>query len=132
VKTLNERLLGVKKFEKHTIFQHVNLHRTRLEYESHIEIFVGADRHGFDVSVPDHGFKIRITCPREVPDEVEAAPWDDLLQNLCKIDRAIIKSKQSKAQPLSYVSKRGLHPMLRVEVLSRAGPQEESRQLPGA
>ena len=109
----------------------VIMRRARLQYESHVEVFVGGDRHGFDVTVPTHGFKIRITCPRVVPENVVGAPWDDLLENVCKIDRSIVKSRNSKSQPLTYVPRHGPHPALRVEVLSRGTPEQGPLAIPG-
>jgi hypothetical protein len=130
-KTLTDELMGPKKVDKDLLTGCVVMRRARLQYESRIDVFVDADRHGFEVSVPSHSFKIRITCPRVVPDDVVGAPWDDLLENLCKIDRSIIKSRNSKSQPLSYVPRHGVHPMLRVQVLSRPSKQSP-QQLPEA
>src|SRR5262245_35617262 len=61
---LRDRLMGPKKIERDLLTRSVILRRARLQYESHVEVYVGGDRHGFDVAVPSHGFKIRITCPR--------------------------------------------------------------------
>ena len=128
--TLTDRLTGPKKIEHEVVTSRVILRRAELHYESQINIFVGDERHGFEVSVPAHGFKIRITCPRIVPKDVVAAPWDDLLEKLCEIDRSMIQTRMSKSQPLSYVSKDGGHPSLRVEVL-RSANEERLHQLPG-
>lgn len=128
--TLKDRLMGPKKIEKDFLIGRVVLRRTRLHYESHVEVFVGGDRHGFDVSVPTHDFKIRITSPRIVPSDVVAAPWDDLLENVCKIDRSIIADRRSKSQPLTYVPQHGPHPSLRVEILSKRRPEPQPPALP--
>jgi hypothetical protein len=130
--TLTDRLTGPKKIEHEVVMSRVILRRAELHYASQIKIFVGEERHGFEVSVPAHGFKIRITCPRIVPKDVVAAPWDDLLKELCEVDRSVIRTRMSKSQPLSYVSKDGEHPSLRVEVLSRRATEERPRQLPGS
>jgi hypothetical protein len=124
--TLRDRLMGMKKIEQERVSARVILRRTRLQYESHVEVYTGGDRHGFDVTVPSHGFEIRITCPRVVPRDVVGAPWDDLLENLCKIDRSVIRSRKSRSRPLTYTPRHGKHPALRVEVLSR----ETSESLP--
>jgi hypothetical protein len=117
--TLQKGLLGQKNVVNELAYYRVIMRRARLQYESHVEVFVGGDRHGFDVSVPTHGFKIRITSPRVVPENVVGAPWDDLLENICKIDRSIIESRNSRSQPLMYVPRHGRHPALRVEVLGK-------------
>jgi hypothetical protein len=124
-----ERLLGSKKIQRAVGCDAIVLRRSRLQYESHIEVYVAFDRHGFVVTVPSQEFRIRITCPRHVAPDVVGAPWDDLLANLCKIDRSVIKSRKSKSQPLSYVSMHGQHPQLRVEVLNRK-QCEEAPSLP--
>jgi hypothetical protein len=129
--TLSDRLMGPKKIEQDIARDRVILRRARLQYESHVEVYVGEDRHGFDVTVPSHGFKIRITCPCIVQDNVVGAPWDDLLENLCKIDRSVIKSRNSKSQPLTYIPQHGQHPALRVEVLSRGTLEQKPPPLPG-
>ena len=122
--TLTNRLAGPKKIEQEVVTSRVILRRAELNYESQIKIFVGDERHGFDVSVPAHGLKIRITCPRTVPKDVVAAPWEDLLKELCDVDRSVIQTRMSRSQPLSFVSKDGEHPSLRVEVLSRSATDE--------
>jgi hypothetical protein len=129
--TLRERLMGAKTVECDANLCAVILRRARLQYEAHIYVGVTEDRHGFEVSVPSHGFKIRITCPRFVPEGVIDAPWDDLLENLCKVDRSIIKGRKSKSHPLSYVPRHGPHPGLRVEVLSRGTREDGPAGLPG-
>jgi hypothetical protein len=129
VEELN-RLMGPKTVEEGLVDHLVILRRSRLQYESHIKVYVDHDRHGFDVCVPTHGFSIRISCPRVVPDNVVSAPWDDLLENLCKIDRSIIKNRGSKSAPLVYVPEHGNHPMLRVEILSKPQEQVQPKGLP--
>ena len=87
VGTFRGRLFGQKEVERDTIADRVVLRRSELQYESQVEIFVDDDRNGFDVAVPSQGLKIRITCPRVVPTNLIGAPWDDLLETLCEIDR---------------------------------------------
>ena len=130
--TLRDRLTGPKKIEQEIVTSQVILRRAELRYESQIKIFVGDERHGFEVTVPSQGFKIRITCPRIVPKDVVAAPWDDLLKKLCEIDRSVIQTRKSDSQPLSFVSRDGEHPSLRVEVLAARATEERPRQLPGS
>ena len=130
--TLTDRLTGPKMIEHEVVTSQVILRRAEPHYESQIKIFVGNERHGFDVSVPSQGFKIRIACPRVVPKDVVTAPWDDLLEKLCEIDRSLIQTRMSKSQPLSYVAKDGEHPLLLVEVLTRGATEQRPRQLPGS
>ena len=114
---LERKLLGPKRIDEDVLTGKVILRRSRLQYESHVEPYVGDGRHGFVVTVPSHGFGVRITCPRVVPAEVVGAPWDDLLENLCKIDRTIIVGLGSRSKPLTYVPDHGPHPLLWVEFL---------------
>lgn len=121
---LEKRLLGPKKIDRDILADKIIVRRSRLQYESHVELYFSDDRHGFIISVPTHSLRIRITCPRVVPDNVIAAPWDDLLENLCKIDRWVIKQRNSKSSPLTYVTQFGPHPMLKVEFLDPNAPQK--------
>jgi hypothetical protein len=120
-KELDERLQGSKRVEMNVGSWCVSVHRSRLQYFSEVELHFEESRHGFDVTVPNHGFKIRITCPRHVPDNQIGAPWDDLLENLCKIDRSVVVNRKSKSQPLTFVPVHGPHPALRVEILAKRG-----------
>jgi hypothetical protein len=130
VGTFRGRLFGHDEVERDSIADRVILRRTELQYESQVEIFVDNDRNGFDVAVPSQGFKIRITCPRVVPANVLGAPWNDLLEKLCEIDRSVIKSRGSKAQPMTCEFLTVPHPLLRVEVLAGGTTEERPSQPP--
>jgi len=123
-------LIGPKKIYQGTNDQGVMVFRSRVHYYSVVKEYISPqqDRQGFVVAVPIHGFEIRVTCPRIVPAGVPVAPWEDLMANLCKIDRSIIRSGNFKSQPLDYVSTTGSHPYLRVEVLKR--PSQRMNALP--
>jgi hypothetical protein len=115
--TLAKRLRGSKKCEIASTM--VILHRTRTRYDSHIKVCIDSDRRGFDVTVPSYGFKIRITNPVTVPDNAVVAPWDDLLDHLCKIDCLIIKSRNLKSRPMTDERRNGTHPARCVEILDK-------------
>lgn len=125
---LKRRLMGTKEVERLLVTDAVVLRRSGLQYEQHVCLYIGPDRHGFEIAVPTHKLKIRITCPRIVPDDVLGAPWDDLLENICKIDRSIIKIRGSKSKSLVYVPIHGEHPSLKVEILQK--PHKQQKGLP--
>ncbi|OJW21226.1 MAG: hypothetical protein BGO49_24755 [Planctomycetales bacterium 71-10] len=121
---IGERLMGPKKVDRDLILHKIILRRSRLQYEAHVELYVGHDRHGFIITVPTHNMRIRITCPRVVPANVVGAPWDELLENLCKTDRWVIKQRNSKSSPLTYVPRHGPNPTVKVEFLDPNAPQK--------
>ncbi|MDE2506161.1 MAG: hypothetical protein KGM43_03010 [Planctomycetota bacterium] len=150
---LNKRILGARIIEADRNANGVLLRRELLQYEAFTALYVDDNRHGFEVEVKMHSFKILITCPRFVPEGMQKAPWEDLLANLCKIDRSVIAFRNletpmtttvaqtsprsaagvawnSDTSPLAYVVQDGSHPYLRVEVLQK--PSMRTRRLPGA
>ena len=44
---------------------------------------------------------------------------------------AVIESRNSKSQPLTYIPQHGKHPALRVEILSKKFPEQKPPALPG-
>ena len=118
--------MGPKKIDSDFAGNKVIVIRSRLNYSAEIVPYLDDERNGFEVYVPQYGFKIRITSKKE-----DAAPYDSLLENLCKIDRSVIQGRKLKSQPLEYVPKQKLAPSLRVQVLqSRKRQQASQPQLP--
>jgi hypothetical protein len=73
----------------------VIIRRKRLNYEIRLCIYCDETRYGFDLHVPPTGLVVRVTSNLGDP-----PPFALLLKTICKIDKAVVRTRGKKWSPL--------------------------------